>query len=112
MVGDPCSKLLILFWCITIFFFFRWRCLTFIKGVTYRSPPTPDLSECRSVWLSSLEGRLHQGDSIISIANDLSQVTLLLSNTNLFNLINILVDNIINYLMFFHVLFIVKMKVL
>jgi len=45
-----------------------------MKGVTFRSPPTPDLSECRSVWLSSLEGRLHQGDSIISIANDLSQV--------------------------------------
>lgn len=54
--------------------FFRWRCQTFMKGVTFRSPPTPDLSECRSVWLSSLEGRLHQGDSIISIANDLSQV--------------------------------------
>ncbi|XP_029345883.1 latrophilin Cirl isoform X1 [Acyrthosiphon pisum] len=53
----------------------RWRCQTYIKGVTFRSPPTPDLSECRSVWLSSLEGRLHQGDSIISIANDLSQVT-------------------------------------
>jgi len=54
--------------------FNRWRCQTYIKGVTFRSPPTPDLSECRSVWLSSLEGRLHQGDSIISIANDLSQV--------------------------------------
>jgi len=57
-----------------LFVFNRWRCQTYIKGVTFRSPPTPDLSECRSVWLSSLEGRLHQGDSIISIANDLSQV--------------------------------------
>lgn len=49
-----------------------------MKGVTFRSPPTPDLSECRSVWLTSLEGRLHQGDSIISIANDLSQVYMII----------------------------------
>ncbi|XP_050526873.1 latrophilin Cirl [Daktulosphaira vitifoliae] len=53
----------------------RWRCQSLIAGIPIRIPPTPDLSECRSVWLSSLEGRLHQGDSIISIANDLSQVT-------------------------------------
>lgn len=52
---------------------YRWRCQNY-QGMTVRLPDTPDLSECRSVWLSSLEGRLHQGDSIISIANDLSQV--------------------------------------
>jgi len=67
------------------FVFNRWRCQTYIKGVTFRSPPTPDLSESRSVWLSSLEGRLHQGDSIISIANDLSQVyTFIIVNINTF----------------------------
>lgn len=38
-------------------------------------PHSPDLSECRSVWLTSLESRVEEGDSIISIANDLSQVT-------------------------------------
>ncbi|XP_034251519.1 latrophilin Cirl-like isoform X2 [Thrips palmi] len=38
-------------------------------------PETPDLSECRSVWLTSLESRVQEGDSLISIANDLSQVT-------------------------------------
>ncbi|XP_050426241.1 latrophilin Cirl [Adelges cooleyi] len=53
----------------------RWRCQSLIAGIPIRIPPTPDLSECRSVWLSSLESRLFQGDSIISIANDLSQVT-------------------------------------
>lgn len=37
-------------------------------------PETPDLSECRSVWLTSLQSRVNDGDSLISIANDLSQV--------------------------------------
>ncbi len=38
-------------------------------------PSSPDLSECRSVWLTSLDSRIGEGDSIISIANDLAQVT-------------------------------------
>lgn len=38
-------------------------------------PATPDLTQCRSLWLNSLEIRVNQRDSsLISIANDLSQV--------------------------------------
>ncbi|PSN57298.1 hypothetical protein C0J52_02077 [Blattella germanica] len=61
----------------------RWRCVSQPQGSMPASVPTspswqphsPDLSECRSVWLTSLESRVEEGDSIISIANDLSQVT-------------------------------------
>nr|XP_032524919.1 latrophilin Cirl isoform X1 [Danaus plexippus plexippus] len=35
----------------------------------------PDLSECRSVWLNSLEARVREGESLLSISNDLAQVT-------------------------------------
>nr|CAD7196611.1 unnamed protein product [Timema douglasi] len=59
----------------------RWRCVV-LKPLTLSSPPTvswlpdtPDLSECRSLWLTNLESRVEEGDSIISISNDLSQVT-------------------------------------
>lgn len=39
-------------------------------------PLTPDLTQCRSLWLSNLEVRVSQRDSsLISIANDLSEVT-------------------------------------
>ncbi|CAH1158518.1 unnamed protein product [Phyllotreta striolata] len=39
-------------------------------------PPNPDLSECRSVWLTSLEQRIIVGrDPLLSITNDLAQVT-------------------------------------
>lgn len=39
-------------------------------------PATPDLTHCRSLWLNSLEVRVNQRDSsLISIANDLSQIT-------------------------------------
>ncbi|CAH0762138.1 unnamed protein product [Bemisia tabaci] len=49
----------------------RWRCEN-----GHRVPATPDLSECRSLWLTSLEYRINDGgDSITQIANDLSQVT-------------------------------------
>lgn len=38
-------------------------------------PLTPDLTHCRSLWLNSLEVRVDQRDSsLISIANELSQV--------------------------------------
>ncbi|XP_050671706.1 latrophilin Cirl isoform X2 [Leptidea sinapis] len=37
--------------------------------------PNPDLSECRSVWLNSLEARVREGESLLSISNDLAQVT-------------------------------------
>ncbi|KAJ8953235.1 hypothetical protein NQ318_015815, partial [Aromia moschata] len=39
-------------------------------------PSNPDLSECRSVWLTSLEQRINAGrDPLVSITNDLAQVT-------------------------------------
>ncbi|XP_014249876.1 latrophilin Cirl-like isoform X3 [Cimex lectularius] len=51
----------------------KWKC---VQGPPPRRLfPTPDLSECRSVWLTSLDTRITEGDSIINIANDLSQVT-------------------------------------
>ncbi|XP_075219234.1 latrophilin Cirl-like isoform X6 [Lycorma delicatula] len=53
----------------------RWRCIGSETGSPYRVPSSPDLSECRSVWLTSLETRINDGDSIINIANDLCQVT-------------------------------------
>ncbi|XP_028025566.1 latrophilin Cirl isoform X2 [Bombyx mandarina] len=36
---------------------------------------SPDLSECRSVWLNNLEARVREGESLLSISNDLAQVT-------------------------------------
>ncbi|XP_065370309.1 latrophilin Cirl isoform X1 [Calliphora vicina] len=39
-------------------------------------PLTPDLTQCRSLWLNNLEVRVnHRDSSLISIANDLSEVT-------------------------------------
>lgn len=41
-------------------------------------PHTPDLTQCRSLWLSSLELRVNQRDAaLISISNELSQVCLI-----------------------------------
>lgn len=41
-------------------------------------PSSPDLTQCRSMWLNSLEVRVNQRDSaLVSIANDLSQVNYL-----------------------------------
>lgn len=46
------------------------------NGYVTWQPLTPDLTQCRSLWLNSLELRVNQRDSaLISIANDLSQVT-------------------------------------
>ncbi|KAJ9585473.1 hypothetical protein L9F63_002738, partial [Diploptera punctata] len=54
----------------------KWRCVSQVTTLPpVWQPSSPDLSECRSVWLTSLESRVEEGDSIISIANDLSQVT-------------------------------------
>lgn len=53
----------------------RWRCIAQPSSPTW-APDTPDLSECRSVWLTALEARVEEGDdSIISIANEVAQVT-------------------------------------
>ncbi|KAK7586193.1 hypothetical protein V9T40_004069 [Parthenolecanium corni] len=53
----------------------RWRCQTISDNLAVRFPDTPDLSECRSMWLNSLESRIGEQDSLIKIAADLSQVT-------------------------------------
>lgn len=55
--------------------FAKWRCHTINANEAKRTPDTPDLSECRSVWLSSLENRISEGDSLTKVASDLSQVT-------------------------------------
>lgn len=55
----------------------RWRCIA-SPGVDQQPhwfPSTPDLSQCRSVWLTNLESRVIEGDSLTSIMSDLSQVT-------------------------------------
>ncbi|GJQ68273.1 hypothetical protein Trydic_g10784 [Trypoxylus dichotomus] len=55
--------------------FARWRCVK-VNDKAIWSPDTPDLSECRSVWLTSLEQRvLVMKDSLLSITSDLAQVT-------------------------------------
>ncbi|KAF5284109.1 hypothetical protein FQA39_LY17100 [Lamprigera yunnana] len=55
--------------------FARWRCISSESDVHWSSQ-TPDLSECRSVWLTSLEQRLLMGrDPLTSITSDLAQVT-------------------------------------
>ncbi|XP_065351945.1 latrophilin Cirl isoform X3 [Cloeon dipterum] len=58
----------------------RWRCIYIQEinqiGRATWEPGTPDLSECRSVWVSNLESSIKEGDNIISIADDLSQVTI------------------------------------
>lgn len=55
----------------------RWFCGVSETGSGAAAwyPSSPDLSECKSVWLTSLDSRIGEGDSIISIANDLAQVT-------------------------------------
>ncbi|KAK9723171.1 GPCR proteolysis site, GPS, motif [Popillia japonica] len=55
--------------------FARWRCIKTNEKSNW-TPDTPDLSECRSVWLTSLEQRvLVMKDSLLSITSDLAQVT-------------------------------------
>uniref|UniRef100_A0A1B6DWT0 Latrophilin Cirl n=1 Tax=Clastoptera arizonana TaxID=38151 RepID=A0A1B6DWT0_9HEMI len=55
----------------------RWRCVPSEDPSVspHRYPESPNLSECRSVWLTNLENRITEGDTIISIVNDLYQVT-------------------------------------
>ncbi|XP_070164592.1 latrophilin Cirl isoform X5 [Polyergus mexicanus] len=52
----------------------RWRCLARGDSVFWHRD-TPDLSECRSVWLTTLENRVTDGDVILGISRELSQVT-------------------------------------
>ncbi|XP_065166417.1 latrophilin Cirl isoform X6 [Atheta coriaria] len=56
--------------------FAKWRCTKVPGSDPQWTPSTPDLSECRSVWLTSLEQRVNLGkDPLISITSDLAQVT-------------------------------------
>lgn len=52
----------------------RWYCGQ-TASAAHWYPSSPDLSGCKSVWLTSLDSRIGEGDSIISIANDLASVT-------------------------------------
>lgn len=55
--------------------FAKWNC-TLKNSEPHWWPQTPDLSGCRSVWLTSLEQRVQAGrDPLVSITNDLAQVT-------------------------------------
>ncbi|CAH1378189.1 unnamed protein product [Tenebrio molitor] len=55
--------------------FAKWKCIESNSSPTWY-PATPDLSQCRSVWLTSLEQRIMAGrDPLVSITNDLAQVT-------------------------------------
>ncbi|KAK6619841.1 hypothetical protein RUM44_006240 [Polyplax serrata] len=54
----------------------RWRCVFPADSNSPKwSGSSPDLSQCRSVWLTSLDSRIEENDSIINVANDMSQVT-------------------------------------
>lgn len=52
----------------------RWRCVAGEEIANWHRD-APDLSECRSLWLTSLESRVIEGDMILGISSDLSQVT-------------------------------------
>lgn len=55
----------------------KWRCIDAENGPSWY-PDTPDLSACRSVWLTSLEQRIQNAngkDPLLAITNDLAQVT-------------------------------------
>ncbi|XP_022914827.1 latrophilin Cirl isoform X4 [Onthophagus taurus] len=55
--------------------FAKWKCSK-IDGESKWVPESPDLSECRSLWLTSLEQRVQvMKDSLLLITNDLAQVT-------------------------------------
>lgn len=53
----------------------QWRCLKISDSLAIWFPETPDLSECRSMWLNSLKSRIGVEDSLVTIAEELSQVT-------------------------------------
>ncbi|KAK7592942.1 hypothetical protein V9T40_007694 [Parthenolecanium corni] len=53
----------------------RWRCQIIPENQAIRYPDTPDLSECKSMWLNSLESRINEKDPLLKIATDLCQVT-------------------------------------
>ncbi|XP_030748603.1 latrophilin Cirl isoform X2 [Sitophilus oryzae] len=57
--------------------FAKWRCIEIpMSPYPKWSPANPDLSECRSVWLTSLDQRILAGkDLLMTIISDLASVT-------------------------------------
>ncbi|KAH0546249.1 hypothetical protein KQX54_007522 [Cotesia glomerata] len=52
----------------------KWKCVaTEDSAVWFRD--SPDLSECRTLWLTTLDNRVSEGDTILSIAPELAVVT-------------------------------------
>lgn len=52
----------------------KWRCVVHGDTASWHLD-SPDLSECRSVWLTTLENRVTDGEMILGISRELSQVT-------------------------------------
>ena len=53
----------------------RWRCVGARNGrsTPHWSTPSPDLSECQSVWMEKIIRELKKSELIINLANDLMQ---------------------------------------
>ncbi|GAB6032764.1 hypothetical protein CHUAL_011631 [Chamberlinius hualienensis] len=52
--------------------FAKWRCSA---NAAKWSSDNPDLSDCKSVWLTDLANRIDQGDTVVNVAKELGQVT-------------------------------------
>lgn len=51
----------------------RWKCgLNPVKWET----ESPDLRECKSIWIDNLRERMYAGNSVISVASELTQMTM------------------------------------
>ncbi|XP_035714297.1 latrophilin-like protein 1 isoform X2 [Folsomia candida] len=57
----------------------RWKCVENHRNNNLPRvmwfPESPDLSDCKSAWLLSLQARVLEGDRISNVAGDLAQVT-------------------------------------
>lgn len=72
------------------FIYYKYNILT---GQAVWISENPDLSECRSLWLNSIEMRVKEGESLLSISNELSQV-IIISFRNFCD-INLIFPNVI-----------------
>lgn len=52
----------------------RWKCVLRGDTATWQFG-TPDLSDCKSLWITTLEDRVNANDRILEISNDLSRIT-------------------------------------
>ena len=50
-----------------------WTCLLKVGGQPSWSPASPDLSDCRSVWMEKIIRDLKKSEQILNLANDLMQ---------------------------------------